>query len=187
MSSPLESVRDVVPIAAASVVVVVVVVVGIALYLARRVREKRDGPAMGPGGFTPQTRRHGRDRRGGRQLDVVGESQYQRTLERLAASRLGTGPSFDCEARLVAEPAHAEPERVRVEIEGHVVGELSPKALRAYGPVAAELAKQRRTLTVSATVTAGWPRGDDFWGNYGVLLHVPPAEELLRAVVNGEL
>jgi hypothetical protein len=76
-------------------------------------------------------------------IAVSGSSEHQVALARLAAR--GTGP--DREAALVPEPGRGdEPGRIRVEIEGLVVGHLDRDASRRW------LARQGRSRIARTTV-----------------------------------
>jgi len=103
----------------------------------------------------------------GRELvNVAGESHYQDALHAIAGS--GDGEvRFETTAALVPEPSNPhDPNAVRVEIDGRLVGYLPRAAAVAYGPVVREPVERGRTAVCDAMVAG---RG----GVLGVFLRLP--------------
>jgi hypothetical protein len=120
------------------------------------------------------------------QFEVVGESHRQAVLERLCAPRTEKEANVPCRATLVLERENpVDADAVRVEINGELVGYLSRKAAQDFQPIARVLASQDRPLVCDATIVGGWKRSAADWGYYGVVLDLPPADELLRQVEAG--
>lgn len=121
---------------------------------------------------------HGRDLTpvplvGGFDVAVVGESNYQEALERICGGRSADGASHDCTAVLRPEPQNPyDPNAIRVEIDGLLVGYLARPAAKAYGPVAERLTQQGQIGTCDARIVGGWERGDEYAerGHFGVRL-----------------
>ncbi len=108
------------------------------------------------------------------ECDVVGESNYQDALNRIAGGKTEDGHEFECTARLVPEPGNPhDSNAVMVMIDGRQVGYLS----RAHAQ-AMTILFQRKGLggaEADALVVGGWKRGrgakDE--GHYGVKLDLP--------------
>jgi hypothetical protein len=110
---------------------------------------------------------------GGFDVEVVGESNYQESLERICGGRSADGASHDCTAVLRPEPQNPyDPHAIRVEIDGLLVGYLARPAAKAYGPVAGRLSRQGQIGTCTARIVGGWERGDEYAdrGHFGVRL-----------------
>jgi hypothetical protein len=105
-------------------------------------------------------------------LEIVGESHYQDALARIAGGR--SGEPIQCPAEIYLQPDNPyDPNAVRVEIGGQVVGFLSRemavemrKSLRAAG-----IGENGQRASVEAVVLGG---GDKF---YGVWLDVDFEDE----------
>jgi hypothetical protein len=117
---------------------------------------------------------------GGRaRLDVVGESYYQGTLERIAGGRTIDGPrNPDHMAALIPQPANPyDRNAVRAVIvptkRGEawgMVGHLSREDAVAYRPVIDAVAAVGHVVGCRAYLTGGWDRGGGDRGNIGVVL-----------------
>lgn len=99
-------------------------------------------------------------------VPVVGESHYQRDIERICGGRTEAGVEHPCEAFLIPEHDNRyDRHAVRVEVEGRKVGYLArPDAKdfrQKYG------SDPRRC---AAIVRGGWDRGSDDQGHFGVYL-----------------
>lgn len=110
-------------------------------------------------------------------LSVVGESFRQDALSRIVGGRTFDGVEHECDALLLPEPSNPRDRNaVRVEIEGEHVGYLSRADAAAMQPVLKRYERERRALTVPATIVGGWDRGAGDTGHFGVRLERVPAE-----------
>jgi hypothetical protein len=108
--------------------------------------------------------------RGGFDVEVVGESNYQEALERACGGRQRDGVDFDCIATLRHEPTNPyDPNAIRVEVDGLLVGYLNRHAAKAFRPVAERLAQQGQVGTCAARIAGGWDRDGDL-GHFGIRL-----------------
>lgn len=108
--------------------------------------------------------------KGGFHVEVVGESNYQDALEQACGGRTSDSAEYDCTAVLRAEPANPyDPDAIRVEIDGRLVGYLNRHAAKAFRPVAERLAAQGQVGTCNATIVGGWDRDGDR-GHFGIRL-----------------
>ncbi len=111
---------------------------------------------------------------------VVGESQYQRALERICGGRPKEPADHPCRARLVPEPTNKyDPNAIMVQVDGMTVGYLSRGAARKYAPIAALLSEP---LECAALIVGGWRRSAEDQGSFGIRLDLPIASELLATV-----
>jgi hypothetical protein len=112
-------------------------------------------------------------------VDVVGESNYQPALEAITGREDWVEVRHECTAVLVLEPSNPyDPNAVRVEIKGRLVGYLSRADAVSYGPYLRELAKDRRLPCCQALIS-GRGQGSQT-RNMGVFLYMaPPGPELL--------
>lgn len=105
-------------------------------------------------------------------LDVVGESNYQTTIERICGPRTREGEDRVVNARLVLEDANPyDANAVRVEINGQRVGYLSRENAPVYRAWLAAHGHGQVIGACQAKIKGGWQRGDDV-GHYGVYLSV---------------
>lgn len=107
-------------------------------------------------------------------VDVVGESHRQDTLESLAGGRTPEGlVNRRFMAQLVRDAHNAQdPNAVRVEIGGRLVGFIAHEEAPWCHRVVAELARYGKPATCRASLTGGWDRGPDDRGHIGVVLDV---------------
>lgn len=97
---------------------------------------------------------------------MAGESHYQDALHAIAGTCEGE-VRFETTAALVPEPGNPhDPNAVRVEVDGRLVGYLPRAAAVAYGPVVRAPAERGRTAVCDAMVAG---RG----GMLGVFLKLP--------------
>ena len=116
-------------------------------------------------------------------LQVVGESNYQGTLERLAGGRSADGVAQPYHmAALVPEPRNRyDRNAISIRVGGQVVGYLSREDAVAYGPVVRWAQAQGRYIAANARLTGGWDRNGGDRGSIGVVLHMgTPAETLVE-------
>ena len=117
--------------------------------------------------------------KGRARLDVVGESHYQGTLERIAGGRTIDGArNRDHIAALIPDPANAyDRNAVRVVVVptqrgqawGHV-GHLSREDAVAYRPLIDAAASVAHVVGCRASLSGGWDRGGGDRGSIGVIL-----------------
>jgi hypothetical protein len=107
-------------------------------------------------------------------FEIVGESHYQRTLERLAGGRTRDGVDVDATATLVLDSANPHDNMaVAVEIDGAVVGYMSKRNAREYRDEIARWGSPGGTFLCSAVIVGGWDRGRGDHGHFGVKLDLP--------------
>ena len=105
-------------------------------------------------------------------VEVVGESHYQKALRRIAGPQTEDGVRMYCRAELYLEPDNPhDPNAVCVKIERSTVGYLprtvAPAVRQALAPVGIS---NGMTVEVDAVISGG--RYDQ---NYGVWLDIPTA------------
>ncbi len=104
------------------------------------------------------------------QVDVVGESDYQDVLERLAGRRSRRGSTKEAIALLSREPNHAhEKNAVRVDVGDETVGYVEKWNAKEIQPLMQKMEKAGRPAWVRAWIVGGWEddRGED---NYRIRL-----------------
>lgn len=108
---------------------------------------------------------------GGFDVEVVGESHYQDTLGEICGGRGTESAEHDCTALLRSEPANPyDPDAIRIEIDGRLVGYLNRRAAKAFKPTADRLAAAGHVGTCKAMIVGGWDRGEGDSGSFGVRL-----------------
>ena len=108
------------------------------------------------------------------QIEVVGESHYQRTLESICGGRSEDGANKIAQATVILEDDNPHDNRaVRVDIDGQTVGYLPRESARVYRRKLKEAGYPRLTGTCSAVIRGGWDRGGDDRGYFGVWLDLP--------------
>lgn len=112
-------------------------------------------------------------RRAGRRVDVVGESQYQATLDELAGGKRRESQYISTNAELWREPDNPhDPNAVQVRIGGRLGGYL-PR-LEAERLAARMDAAGEQAVPCAAEIRGGWRHGEDE-GHYGVVVWLPRA------------
>ena len=112
------------------------------------------------------------------EIEVVGESHYQRALEQICGGRSEESARFVTTAVLVLDDDNPyDANAVRVEIDGHVVGHMSRENARQYRKKLKEAGHPRITASCEAIIVGGWDRGDGDRGHFGVRLDLPSAED----------
>lgn len=120
-------------------------------------------------------------------VNVVGESAYQGTLERLAGGRTIDGcRDRDHTVVLLPEPTNRyDPNAVRAVVipwgasrGSGLVGYLSRDDAIAYRPIIDRLAAVGRLAACAASLTGGWDRGPGDRGHIGVRLHLDTPDGL---------
>lgn len=115
----------------------------------------------------------------GGEQHVVGESNYQRTLEHAAGGRTPDGCATSLvTAELVREPRNRyDRNAVRVDIAGQVVGYLPRTDAPRYHQLVTALWEQGLAATCWARLTGGWDRGPGYQGSVGIVLDIDPRLE----------
>lgn len=100
-------------------------------------------------------------------FDIVGESNYQDALERVAG-RSDESAEYYCTAQLVPEPKNPHDNRaIRVDIDGQPVGYISRSETIDFHRVL-----RGRPASVDAIIVGGWERGKRGRGHFGVKLDI---------------
>jgi hypothetical protein len=108
---------------------------------------------------------------GGFEVEVVGESNYQDALSSICGGPAKEGHDHECTATLRAEASNPyDPNAIRIEIDGHLVGYLNRQAAKFFKPTADRLASQGQVGTCAARIVGGWDRGEGDIGSFGVRL-----------------
>ena len=138
-------------------------------YLIWRVTRRDPDPALKASELAGHIRGNGEFA-----CEVVGESHYQKALERIAGGRSEDGAEHDCIAVLVPEPQNKHDRNaIRVDIDGMTVGYLSRSDARDLGKVLRGKGLGGAILTVNAMIVGGWDRGGGDRGHFGVRLDIP--------------
>ncbi len=107
-------------------------------------------------------------------VDMVGESRYQRALEQICGGRTRQSRRLEAVAQLVLETNDPHDARaVRVEIQGHTVGYLDRETARNFRKQLAEAGVTEGSVTCDAVIVGGWDRGGGDRGYFGVKLDLP--------------
>lgn len=106
--------------------------------------------------------------------DVVGESHYQRGIERVVGGRTRKSAEHYCSAVLVIEDDNEyDGNAVRVDIDGVTVGYLPAEDAPDYRQWLRREHGRVRNATCPAVVVGGWDRGGGDRGHFGVKLDLP--------------
>lgn len=104
--------------------------------------------------------------------DAVGESFYQQALETIAGGYNRSGHEKECDAIIALEPTNQfDPNAVRIEIVGRVVGYLSRDQAQRVGGAMKELGLV--AATCRAQIRGGWRTNQYDQGHFGVRLAIP--------------
>lgn len=146
----------------------IVVVVCSALYILLRSRSRRQKNA--PVGDLPGPGAYG--------VEIVGESKYQRTLEKICGGREEESARKKVKALLVLEDGNPhDSEAVRVDIDGETVGYLARKEARQYRARLKEAGYPSLLGRCDAIIVGGWDRGRGDRGHFGVKLDLPTGND----------
>ena len=110
-------------------------------------------------------------------FEVVGESNYQKTIKELAGIHDDQGANTVCIAELALEDLNEhDPKAVVVKIAGKTVGYMSRDDARSFRRRLAQKGLSSRTTTCEAQIVGGWAsrNGDQIY--YGVKLDLKPFE-----------
>jgi len=106
-------------------------------------------------------------------VEVVGESNYQRAIE-LARRGAAKGIAVQTQATLVLENNNPhDKQAVRVDIGGRTVGYLDRDNARAYRKELKRNGHPDINATCAAKIVGGKPRPNGSAGLYGVILDLP--------------
>jgi len=133
--------------------------VGLVLYLRRKASPHQVGVLRGTGRY---------------EFDIVGESKYQDSLERICGGRTDESAEEYVQAVLVLEDSNAyDNQAVRVDIRGLTVGYLARKDARSYRAQLAKMGHASLVCTCNAVIVGGWRRSQKDQGHFGVKLDLP--------------
>ena len=111
------------------------------------------------------------------EVEVVGESHYQKELERICGGRTAESARVKTTAVLVLDDHNPyDSKAVRVEVGGYVVGHLSRENARQYRKKLQEAGHPRIRASCKALIVGGWDRGNGDRGHFGVRLDLPTEE-----------
>jgi hypothetical protein len=117
--------------------------------------------------------------RGSELVNVAGESHYQEALRELTGTDGSEQVRREAEAVLVPEPGNPhDPNAVRVEIDGRLVGYLPRGAAVAYGPMLQAVIARGRAAACEAMIAG---RGGEGPANLGVFLKLPEPTDPIPA------
>jgi hypothetical protein len=105
-------------------------------------------------------------------FEVVGESHYQGTLERVYRNQGGKGHSLEVSAQLMPEPDNQyDPNAIRVTLEGDTVAYLTREKAAEYHD-----AIGLQSGVCSGKIVGGFMLENDVRANYGIKLNLkwPP-------------
>ena len=109
-------------------------------------------------------------------VDVVGESHYQKALERICGGRTENSQRLVVEAFLVLEDDNPHDSKaVRIFIQGKTVGYLDRETARSFRKQIAGIRMTGVAAKCSAIIVGGWDRGRGDRGYFGVKLDLPTA------------
>jgi len=132
-------------------------------FYAEQSRVVTHGELPGPGTF---------------EIEVVGESHYQRQLEEICGGRFEDSARVNATAVLILDDGNPyDSKAVRVEINGYVVGHLNRENAREYRKKLKEAGHPRITAQCRALIVGGWDRGNGDCGYFGVRLDLPTKDD----------
>ncbi len=109
-------------------------------------------------------------------VDVVGESHYQKALERICGGRTENSQRLVVEAFLVLEDDNPRDSKaVRISIQGKTVGYLDRETARSFRKQIGGIRMTGVAAKCSAIIVGGWDRGGGDRGYFGVKLDLPTA------------
>ena len=111
---------------------------------------------------------------GNYEIEVVGESHYQRALESICGGRTEYSAEKYVQATLVLEDQNPhDSQAVRVDVSEMTVGYLPRDTARSYRRRLREAGHPRLTGRCNAVIRGGWDRGPQDRGHFGVWLDLP--------------
>ena len=107
-------------------------------------------------------------------IEIVGESNYQESLIKIAGNYSKDGVEKEVLAKLIHENDNPyDNKAVSIEIGGYKVGHLSKSAARYYRKKVIEHGQEGQLAICNAKIRGGWKRGKTDIGYYGVVLDLP--------------
>jgi len=111
-------------------------------------------------------------------LDIVGESHYQSSLEKICGGKTKQGHKKIVQATLIHEDDNPYDDKaIRVDIEGMTVGYLSKTNARKYRKKLENVGHPWITVSCPAMIVGGWDRGGGNKGFFGVKLDLSKSKE----------
>ena len=111
---------------------------------------------------------------GSYELQVVGESHYQKALEKITGGKTKDGHEMEVEAMLIHDDKNPyDNQAVAVKINGELVGYLSRDLARQFRKQMAASGYQNKPALCKALIVGGWNRGGGDEGHFGVRLDLP--------------
>jgi hypothetical protein len=107
-------------------------------------------------------------------VDVVGESNYQKNLERIAGGKKRESADLETTAILLLENDNPyDSNAVRVDINGLTVGYLARPVAGGFRNYVQSNKYSSERFSCKALITGGWDRGNGDAGCFGVYLDLP--------------
>jgi hypothetical protein len=104
---------------------------------------------------------------------VVGESNYQDTLEYLNGGRSDESAETEIRALVVPDPSNPhDSNAVRIQVQGRLVGYLGRADAARYQRELSNLKLSGQTLACEAMIRGGWIRDDGDYGHFGIFLDI---------------
>ena len=104
---------------------------------------------------------------------VVGESEYQETLSKIAGGRSEYGARYKCFAVLTPDDSNPhEPSNVRILIDGQTVGYFPAPTAGELRKALSNLGAEKKPVYCRARIVGGWDRGNGDIGYFGVKLNL---------------
>ena len=107
-------------------------------------------------------------------LEIVGESHYQKELNSITGGKTRDGHEMEVEALLIHDNKNPyDNQAIAVSIEGEIVGHLDRKLARQFRKRMNEAGVPGYPAVCNAVIVGGWKRPNGDEGNYGVRLDLP--------------
>jgi hypothetical protein len=104
---------------------------------------------------------------------VVGESEYQESLSKIAGGRNEYGVHHKCFALLAPDDSNPhEPNTVRIVIDGRTVGYFPAPTSGELRKALSSLGAEGKPVYCRAKIVGGWDRGNGDIGYFGVKLNL---------------
>jgi hypothetical protein len=112
-------------------------------------------------------------------IEVVGESYYLKSFEKICGPRCDVGVNLEVKAVLTLDDANPHDKKaVNVTIQGHPVGYLAKNIAREFrNAIKAGGLKEYKSFECDATIRGGWDDGKGSCGHYGVWLDIPQDDD----------
>ena len=107
-------------------------------------------------------------------LEIVGESHYQKALEKITGGKTPDGHEMELDALLIHDDGNPyDNKAVAVTIGGDIVGYLDKKLARQFRERMEEAGFPYHPAVCKALIVGGWDRGNGDEGYFGVKLDMP--------------